>query len=161
MLGAAGPLQLAEGVWALDPASLVLRGNGMVPHARGSGAVALGRRLVLRINGDIARWPQAWPVLPPPLSASTSPLVFALDYIGPLDFSDAADLRLDRDQTSFDTRFRLPRVLEWLEAGATGSPLPPLDGRLRTPRLEIAGAQLEGVEVEFEDPAIVPPPKLP
>ena len=161
VLGAFGPLIVANGVWALDPASLVLRGTGMVPQARASGAVALGRRLVLRISGAVARWPRAWPALPPPLSASTLPLAFTLDYVGRLDFSDAADLRLRRDQTSFDARFRLPQVLEWLDAGPPGSPLPPLDGRLRTPRLEIAGAQLEGVELDLDDPSIASPPASP
>lgn len=161
VLGAAGPLQFADGVWSLDPASLVLRGAGMVPEARASGAVAFGRRLVLRIEGAIARWPDAWPALPPPLSVSESPLPFALDYAGRVDFSDVADLRLRRDRTSFDTRFRLPDVQAWLDADASGSPVPPLDGQLRMPRLEIAGAQLEGVELDIDDPAIAPTPASP
>jgi len=160
-LGAFGPLQLADGVWRLAPASLLLRGTGVVPDARASGAVALGRRLVLRLDGTIARWPQAWPALPPPLAASRSPLAFVLDYVGPVDFSETTDLRLRLDATLFHARFRLPQVQAWLDAGAIGSPLPPLDGRLRTPRLEIAGAQLEGVEVEFDDPSLAPLPATP
>ena len=40
--------------------------------------------------------------------------------------------------------------------GATGSLLPPLQGSLSTPRLEIAGATLEGVEVGLDDPGITP-----
>ncbi len=156
VLGAYGPLQLVDGVWALEPARLVLDGTGMIPDAKASGALALGRRLVLRLDGTIASWPQAWPVLPPPLSASRSPMTFVLDYVGRLGFIDAASLRLRRDATLFDTRFRLPEVQDWLDAGATGSPLPPLDGRLSTPRLQIAGAQLEGVEVEFDDPSLAP-----
>lgn len=158
VLGAFGPLHFAKGVWTLAPASLVLRGTGVVPEARAAGAVAWGRRLVLRLDGTVARWPQAWPVLPPPLSASTTPLAFALDYAGRPDFSDAADLRLRRDDTLFDARFKLTQVLAWLDAGTTGSPLPPLDGRLRTPRLEIAGARLEGVELDLDDPSIASPP---
>ena len=161
VLGAFGPLQFADGVWTLDPASFVLRGTGVVPPARASGGVALGRRLVLRLNGTIARWPQDWPALPPPLSASRSPLAFVLDYVGRVDFSETASLRLRRDATLFDARLRLPQVQDWLDAGATGSPLPPLDGRLRTPRLEIAGAQLEGVEVEIDDPSLAPMPASP
>ena len=65
--------------------------------------------------------------------------------------SDTSHLRLRRDATEFEASFRLPRVLDWLDAAATGTPLPPLDGRLRTPRLDIAGAQLHGVEMEFAD----------
>ncbi len=161
VLGAFGQLHLIDGVWTLDPASLVLGGTGVIPDAKASGALALGRRLVLRLDGTIARWPQAWPALPPPLSASRSQLTFVLDYVGRLGFIDVASLRLRRDATLFDARFRLPQVQAWLDAGAIGSPLPPLDGRLRTPRLEIAGAQLEGVEVEFDDPSLAPMPATP
>ena len=81
---------------------------------------------------------------------------FALDYKGAIDFADLAALELARDDSRFDARFRLPAVLAWLDAGATGSPLPPLQGNLSTPRLEIAGATLEGIEVELDDPGILP-----
>lgn len=158
VLGASGPLLFDGAVWSLDPVALVLRGAGPIPDAQARGALARGRRLVLRLAGDIAGWPQAWPALPPPLSASTSPLPFALDYAGRVDFSDIAALRLQRDETSTEARFHLPVVLSWLQAAAGGSPLPPLRGRLRTPRVEVAGAQLEGVEIQFDDPAIAPAP---
>lgn len=158
VLGAYGPLLFDEAVWSLDPAALVLRGAGPIPDAQARGALALGRRLVLRLAGDIAGWPQAWPALPPPLSASSSPLPFALDYAGGVDFRDIAALRLQRDETSMEARFHLPVVVAWLEADAGGSPLPPLQGRLRTPRVEVAGAQLEGVDIQFDDPAIAPAP---
>lgn len=161
VLGGHGPLLFDEGVWSLDPASLVLRGEGSIPDATARGAVALGRRLVLRLQGEIAQWPQAWPVLPPPLSASTSSMPFALDYAGRVDFTDIASLRVQRDRTTLDARFHLPVVLDWINADANGSPLPPLQGTLRTPRVEIAGAQLEGVQVEFDDPGIAPLPATP
>ncbi|MDQ3039053.1 MAG: hypothetical protein M3Q51_06755 [Pseudomonadota bacterium] len=160
VLGAAGRLRLHDGVWALDPASLDLRGQRVIPDAIAEGALALGGRLVLRLRGDIAAWPDAWPVLPPPLQASKSPMRFALDYVGRLDFSEVTSLVLRRDDTTFDARFKLPMVLEWIDLEPSSSPLPPLRGRLQTPRLEIAGATLEGVEVEFSDDA-VPAPDAP
>ena len=158
------------GVWTSQPnsyshghlewagtAALVLDGTGtaskgVIPDTRARGALALGRRLVLRLDGDIAAWPAQWPALPPPLSASTASMPFALDYAGRADFSDVAGLRVRRESTTFDARFRLPAVLAWLDVGASGSPLPPLQGRLRTPRVEIAGAQLDGVQIQFDDP---------
>ena len=158
VLGAHGPLLFDEGVWSLDPTALVLRGEGSIPDATAQGAIALGRRLVLRLQGVIAQWPQAWPALPPPLSASKSPMPFALDYAGRVDFSDLAAVQVRRDDTALDARFHLPVVLDWIDADAGGSPLPPLQGRLRTPRVEIAGARLEGVEIELDDPAIAPLP---
>ena len=155
-LGAYGPLLFDEAVWSLDPVSLVLHGEGSIPDARARGALALGRRLVLRLDGSIAAWPQAWPVLPAPLSTSTSPMPFALDYAGRVDFSDVASLQVQHDDTVLDARFHLPVVLDWINAEVGGSPLPPLQGTLRTPRVEIAGAQLEGVEVMFDDADIAP-----
>lgn len=155
-LGAAGPLRFDQGVWALDPAASILDGRGVIPDATAHGAFALGRRLVLRLHGDIAGWPDAWPALPPPLSASTSPMEFSLDYVGQVDFSEAAALALQRDATTLDARFRLPVVVDWINSGVAGSPLPPLQGHLQTPQVEIAGATLEGVEVEFEDDPVAP-----
>lgn len=162
VLGAAGPLRLAKGVWVMEPASFILHGSGVIPDADAKGSLALGRRLVLRLQGTIAAWPKAWPALPPPLSASTSPMQFMLDYVGRMDFSEMASLALRRDDTTFDAHFKLPAVVEWVDSGTAGSPLPPLQGHLHTPRLEIAGASLEGVEVEFEDdPAAPAPPTKP
>src|SRR5690606_913214 len=109
------------------------------------GSVSIGRTLRLRLDGRIAGWPEAWPALPAPLSQSTSPLPFELDYKGGLAFADIAALALRRDDTRFDARFRLPEVLAWLEQVETGTPLPPLRGRLSAPRVEIAGATLEDV----------------
>jgi hypothetical protein len=156
VLGAAGPLRFAKGVWALDPAALILHGHGVMPDAKAKGALAFGHRLVLRLQGVIAAWPDVWPALPPPLSESTSSMPFSLDYVGHVDFSDAASLTLHRDATTFDARFKLPMILGWIDSGISGSPLPPLTGHLQTPRMEIAGATLEGVEVEFEDDPVLP-----
>lgn len=156
VLGAAGPLRFDAGVWALDPVTLILHGGGVIPDARAKGALAVGSRLVLRLQGEIAAWPDAWPALPPPLSASKSPMPFSLGYVGQVDFSEAASLALHRDDTTFDARFKLPAMMDWIDSGVAGSPLPPLQGQVKTPRIEIAGATLEGVEVEFEDHLAVP-----
>jgi hypothetical protein len=148
------PLLLRDGTLALAPAGVALRGGGMVPDLDAGGALAYGRRLLLDLDGRIADWPDAWPALPPPIGESTSPLPFTLRYLGRADLSDAASLRLQRDDTRFDARFRLPEVTAWMAAIASGSPLPPLAGRLLVPQLDISGARLEGVNVEFEDASV-------
>ena len=89
--------------------------------------------------------------MPAPLSASTAPLPFSLDYRGAIALTDTVALALRRDTTALDARFRLPEVLAWLDAGATGSPLPPLAGSLATPRVTLDGATLEGVELDLDD----------
>ncbi len=155
VFGLAGPLRYRDGRLSLAPLGAALRGRDAVPHLDGTGRFAYAQQLELQLQGRLAEWPQAWPTLPPPLGQSRSPLPFALDYAGPADFSATAALRLQRDATVFDGRFRLPEVLEWVDAGAQGSLLPPLQGRLHTPRVEVSGAVLEGVRIEIEDD---PPP---
>jgi hypothetical protein len=63
-------------------------------------------------------------------------------------------LRIDRDATHFDGGFRAPEVVSWIDADDAGSPLPPLDGRVTTPSIDLAGAQLQGVEVTLDDPGL-------
>jgi hypothetical protein len=148
------PLLLRGGTLALAPAGIALRGDNMVPDLDAGGALAYGKRLLLDLDGRLADWPDAWPALPPPIGASNAPLPFALEYLGSANLSDATSLQLRRDGTRFDARFRLPDVTTWVSSTADGSPLPPLSGHLSTPRLEISGAQLEGVEVTIEDPSL-------
>lgn len=151
-LGAHGPLVFDKGVWSLAPAGLALRGRDLVPQLDARGALALGQRLVLQLQGRLVAWPDAWPALPPPVGQSRAPLPFVLDYAGKPDLSDAMSLQLQRDETEFDGRFRIPEITSWLDQ-QHGTPLPPLAGRLSTPRLEVSGATLEGVEVILEDDA--------
>ena len=157
-LGIHGPLLFDEAAWLLAPANVVLRGRDdpdtdLVPALDARGNLALGRRLVLRLQGGLATWPAAWPALPEPLASSRSRLPFTLDYTGTPDLAGIAALRLQRDAAGFDARFRMQDVQAWLAGDAT-NPLPPLEGSVRASRLDIAGAQLEGVEIEIDDPGI-------
>lgn len=148
-LGLHAPMAFNNAMWRFVPLTLILDGDGLVPDGQARGSLSLGCTLRLHLGGALAGWPDTWPALPPPLSASTSPLPFTLDYRGALAFSDSAALSLRRDATTLDARFRLPDVLAWIDAGGQGSPLPPLTGTLSTPRVELDGTTLEGVEVEL------------
>ena len=163
-LGIAGPLHFDGNGLTLQPAAIALRGQGTMPTLDASGGFSLTDAMRLDLDGTLAEWPEAWPALPAPLDQSSAPFPFMLTYKGTSDFSDVAGLKLQRDDTHFAARFRLPKVMEWMDAGTTGSPLPPMTGTLQTPTLEISGARLEGVEVELEDddiPAIAPAPIQP
>lgn len=153
-VGFAGPVRMERGRFGLQPLALALRGEGAVPELDAEGAVYAGSTLQLQLEGQLARWPEAWPALPPPLSQQRSPLPFSLAYDGATDLSGVASLQLRRDATRLDSRFRLPAMLAWSDAMDAGSPLPPMSGTLATPRLEISGAVLEGVEVSIEDPEL-------
>lgn len=155
------PLRWRDGTLALAPAGFALRGDDVIPNLDASGAIARGKRLLLALDGRLADWPRGWPALPPPIGASDAPLPFALHYLGHGDLSDPASLRLRRDAVRFDARLRLPDVTPWIADGDQGSPLPPLSGHLSAPRLEISGAKLEGVEVEFDEPSLPAPGDAP
>ncbi|MCY7354950.1 MAG: hypothetical protein LH470_07740 [Lysobacter sp.] len=153
-LGLSGPLQFENAIWSWTPVGVALRGKERVPDLDAYGALALGLELVVELDGNIPAWPEAWPTLPPPLSASTSRLAFDLRYRGNADLSAVAALRLQRDATRFEGRLRFFDVSKWINTRQPASPLPPLDGVLTTPTMEIAGAQLEDVEIIFDDPAV-------
>ncbi|HJR73170.1 MAG TPA: hypothetical protein VJ806_05985 [Luteimonas sp.] len=157
VLGLAGPVRYREGEIAIAPLGAIVHGEGVIPNLNSHGRLMFGDGMNLRLSGKLAEWPQAWPALPAPIGASKSPLPFSLEYAGKTDFSDAAALDLQRDATKFAARFRLPDVLAWIDAGSKGSPLPPMDGVMSTPEMEVSGAHLEGVEIEMEDPAIAEP----
>lgn len=148
-LGLYGPMAFNNALWRFVPVTVVLAGEGAIPSAQARGSLSVGRSLTLHLDGELAAWPQAWPTLPAPLSASKSSLPFALDYKGAPAFSDPASLSLRRDATALALQVRVPEILTWLDAASTGSPLPPLAGKLTAPRIEFDGATLEGVEIEM------------
>lgn len=158
-LGIAGSIQIDDRSLSLRPAGLALRGQDAMPMLDAGGEFSLHDNTLhdsmrIDLQGSLASWPSAWPALPPPLGHSTSPLPFALAYDGPSNLSGIATLKLQRDDTVFDGRFHLFEIMDWIDASAQGSPLPPIAGTLKTPRLEISGAMLEGVEVQLEDPSL-------
>lgn len=153
-VGIAGPARMESGHLQLQPLALALRGREAVPELQAKGAMSAGDELQLHLEGELARWPEAWPALPPPLAQQRSPLLFSLDYDGLSDLSGVASLQLRREATRLDSRFHLLAILAWVDATDQGSPLPPLSGTLSTPRLEISGAVLEGVEIQVEDPDV-------
>lgn len=149
--GLAGALRYRDGRLAISPMGLALRGREAIPEIDARGSFAWQELLELDLQGRMARWPEAWPALPPPIGQSRSPVPFVLRYSGEGDLSGRTTLQLQRDATRFDARLHLPDVLAWLDAMDRESPLPPIDGTVTTPMMEIAGATLHGVEIEFDD----------
>ena len=150
-LGLAGEGTLADGVLELVPAALTLRGQDMIPRLRGRGHLGIGQQLEFALAGHLEQWPEAWPALPPPIGNSDAPLPFDINYRGASNLSDPVELRLARGEAQFEGRLRVAEVATWFGNIATGSPLPPLDGRVTVPHMEVAGASLHGVEVTIED----------
>lgn len=155
-LGVAGTLQQRAGLLRLAPVAIATRGRGLVPQLDASGEVAIGTTLDLKLAGALPSWPPGWPQLPSPLDRSNAQMPFHLAYSGKPDLSGQATLQLSRDDARFDGRFRPADVATWMAAG-NGNPLPPLDGHLVAPRIDVAGAALQGVDVTLDDPAVADP----
>jgi len=158
-MGVAGTLRLGHGM-RLEPAAIAVRASGLVPTLEGSGKIALDDTLDIALSGTLRTWPTAWPELPPPLGQSHAPLPFRLGYTGTPDFSAVAELALQRDDATFDGRFRPVEITDWIGAG-NAIPLPPLDGRFQARRVDVAGMQLQGVDITFDDPQVPAAPAGP
>lgn len=161
VLGVAGPLVAREGRTVLAPMGVALRrmpggdpGSDPVPRLDALGALRIEDGVVLGLEGEVAAWPEAWPPLPAPLSASSAPLPFALAYDGDTGLGDPARLRLQREDAHFDGRLRLADLTAWIDEDGRWSPLPPIDGRASLPVLELGGATLHGVEITVDDPGL-------
>ncbi|KIQ97185.1 hypothetical protein TI01_1382 [Lysobacter sp. A03] len=151
-LGMAGRVRYRDGGLVVAPLAAAIRGRDNIPEqVDATGFLVFGDAFALHLSGEVAEWPVQWPELPAPLSESNSPFPFRVDYAGPSDLSDPVHLQLSRDETRFDGRFQLPKLIDWVTQLADGTPLPPLTGSLTTPRIEIAGATLTGVQLEMDD----------
>ncbi|PJK07941.1 hypothetical protein CO610_07175 [Lysobacteraceae bacterium NML95-0200] len=154
--GAYGRLHWASGTITAEPLAIAIRGQASIPDFSAYGRLALDENLHLALQGELPHWPSSWPALPAPLHASRSPLPFAIGYQGDADFSAPLDLQLRRDDSHLEARLRIRQMQAWLAQDAHSSPLPPLQGKVSTPRLIVEGAVLEGVEIGIEDPSLSP-----
>ncbi|QCO67401.2 hypothetical protein E5843_05695 [Luteimonas yindakuii] len=152
--GIAGDLLLAGGGLRIEPLAVSLRGQGLLPQLRAGGNLVLHDGLSLVLDGSIAEWPAAWPLLPPPLDRVEGPTPFALGYDGAPDLSAPLALRLARADACFEGRVRLDAIAGWLDQLDAGTPLPPVTGTFHAPALEIPGAILHGVEIRIHEETV-------
>jgi len=64
--------------------------------------------------------------------------------------SDVLTLDAAVGESKFHSNLRLPQVQAWLAAD-NAAPLPPLNGTLVSPQLNVSGIELKDVSVEIED----------
>src|SRR5690606_41831625 len=96
----------------------------------------------------------AWPTLPAPLDRRGVSWPYGLAYAGASDLGALVLASLRSRGARADASARVRDLLASLDrAPDAGTPLPPLRARALVPRLEVAGAVLEGVEVELEPEA--------
>ena len=125
-----------------------------------AGAVATqtvpdGPALDAALRGQFSRWPNAWPALPEVLAATPAPLIFDAAYRGPKDFSAPIAYNAKRADSELHGQFRIADIKSWI-ASKFAALLPPIAAQLSTPRIDIAGMQLQGVRMEIRDD-VAPP----
>jgi hypothetical protein len=107
-----------------------------------------GKGVEIRADGGMGVWPEDWPQLPAPMAGQ--PTRFDLRYSAPAGETARVRAKLRWKETEADVSFVLSDVLAWLDSDPA-SPLPPLLGTMSTPSMEIGGATLEGVTIQFDD----------
>ncbi|GAB3734497.1 hypothetical protein GCM10028794_13020 [Silanimonas algicola] len=132
----------------LEGFELWVDGTGPIAPAVARGRLQLAP-WVLEANGELASWPEAWPALPAPLSASRSPIVFTLTQHGGTPTTAATQLALSRDSHRVETDGTPDSVMAWL-ADRDAAALPPLRIRAEIPSLDLDGVRLEGVTVALD-----------
>lgn len=149
-LQAAGHYGSDDSGFSLQLPELEFEGASPLPTISGKGELKLAGQLQWDFDGVLAKWPEAWPALPKPLDALTARLPVRLSYAGKGDLSDPLLLVVNREPTVLQASLRVPEMQGWL-AAPDASPLPPINGTLRTPSLMFDGVELQGVEVEISD----------
>lgn len=150
-LGLHGDWLLNKEGLRLDPANLALRGVGKIPNLDAQGHISVGGKLDVSLTGELEQWPSTWPALPSPLNQNPSPVNFVLSYRGDTRLETPLNLRLARPDVQFDGTFRVNEILQWSQAMNQGTPIPPIAGHIKTPRLDIGDIRLEGVEIDIEN----------
>lgn len=143
-----GRYEWADPRFALVADKLAIVATSPIPSLEGKGKLELANQASVDFDAILSRWPQTWPTLPKALAAKGDKLPVQLRYRGKRDFSDPLSLVAARDDTEVHATLRVPEMQQWLAAGPA-TPLPPLQGSLKTPALDFDGITLEGVEVEI------------
>lgn len=139
----------------LDAPEFFLSGDSPLPKLDGSSRLLSGEKLTVSFAGRLKEWASDWPALPAPLNQDARDFSLRLDYAGKPDLSEPLSLRLEKKETKLEATLRIAQMQAWATR-ENASPLPPLDGRLTAPEIDLDGIVLEGVEVEIRDEAPTP-----
>ena len=139
----------------LDASQFILSGDSPLPKLDGKAKLVAGDKLIVFFEGALKEWAADWPALPAPLNEDAGDFSLRLDYAGEPDLGDPLSLKLEKKETRLEAALRIAQMQAWATQ-ENGSPLPPLDGKLITPTIDLDGIVLEGVEVDIRDDAPTP-----
>jgi hypothetical protein len=116
-----------------------------------------GTGLDAALHGQFSRWPDAWSTLPEPLTSNLTPVIFDAAYRGPRNLSAPIVYNAKHADTELHGQFRIADIRTWVEKKFDAL-IPPVEAQLVTPRIDVGGIQLQGVQMEIHDDA---PPSAP
>ena len=151
-LGIDGHYQSDSSGFALVMPAFALTGDSPLPNLHGKSQALIAEPMRLSFEGVLRDWPKDWPSLPAPISDHAADFALRLTYQGRNDLGDPINLHLEKDATVVDANLKLPEVQSWI-AATDDTPLPPLAATVKTPRIDLDGIRLEGVEVELHPDA--------
>ena len=123
------------------------------------GEAHINGELKASLRGQLSRWPNAWPALPPDLGTNAVAIVFDASYQGPRNLTAPIAFNATRADTTLQGRLRVADVNAWIKR-KFDTPLPPIEAALRTPQLDVGGMQLRGVQMEIRDDVVPSQPVL-
>jgi hypothetical protein len=138
--------------FSVTMASLALEGDSPLPNLHGKSQALIAEPMRVSFDGVLRDWPKDWPSLPAPVSEKATDFVLRLSYQGASDLTGPIQLHLEKDATLIDANLKLQDIQAWT-AATDGTPLPPLAATVKTPRIDLDGIRLEGVEVELHPDA--------
>ncbi len=125
-----------------------------------NGEESMRENLALALHGQLSRWPDAWPGLPPALGSNAAPIVFSASYQGSIFLSDPIVFDVKRADTTLQGRFHIADVRAWI-GKKFDALLPPIEATLSVPLIDIGGMQLHGVQMDIRDDAPTQPAAKP
>jgi uncharacterized protein involved in outer membrane biogenesis len=114
-----------------------------------------GDMLDASLHGQISRWPDAWPALPQALTSISAPVTFVATYRGPRNLSASILYDAKRADSELQGQFRIADIKNWVE-NKFDVLIPPVEAQLVTPRIDVGGFQLQGVQMEIHGDAAPP-----
>lgn len=118
-----------------------------------NGAASSGEDAIdATLHGQLSRWPDAWPGLPPEMASIAAPIVLDASYQGPVFLGAPIAFAIKRADISLRGRFRIADVGDWIRR-KFDTLLPPIEATLSAPQIDVGGMQLHGVQMEIRDDA--------
>jgi hypothetical protein len=107
-----------------------------------------GDTLDAMVRGQLSRWPNAWPVLPEPPTLNSAPVIFDATYRGPRNLSAPIVYNAKHADSELHGQFRIADIRNWVEKKFDVL-IPPVEAQLVTPRIDVGGLQLQGVQMKI------------